>query len=146
MAAIRNAPVVGTPADGQVLTFRNNQWQAETPARGGAADVVEHPAGLPKYSIVAAGIVKCDGSVRRPVYGGLTATATAPSVVSVRFDGLLVPDGRFQYVVKAMPVSNDSVGICFVSFGAFSRAGDLTLKVERLNFQNIRLFTIPIDD
>jgi hypothetical protein len=147
VARIRNIPVVGTPGDGQVLTFRNNQWQAEVPSAGGAVDIVDHPPGLPKYSIVAAGIVKCDGTSRAPVYNQLTATATNASQVTVRFKGDKVPDGStFQYVVKAMPVRDDAVGLVWVSFGAFLRTGGFQLRVERLNPTNPAQFTLARDE
>lgn len=134
VAGIRNRPVVGTPADGQVLTFRNNQWQAE-PLPTRVTDVVEHPRGLPRYSIVAAGIVRCDGTSRSPVYNQLAARATNVSQVTVHFGaqpgGDPPPDGNFQYVVKVLPVFDDALDVVTISFVQFLQGGGFHLRVLR---------------
>jgi hypothetical protein len=135
VVAIRNAPVVGTPGDGQVLTFRSNQWQAEAlPAPPTVTDVVEHPPGLGRYFIVAAGIVRCDGTSTAPVYNSLTASASGTSQVTVRFKGDKAPDGTFQYVVKVLPVLvADGLEDPIVSFIRFNSTGGFQLRVTRLD-------------
>jgi hypothetical protein len=134
VAGIRNAPVVGTPADGQVLTFRSNQWQAETP-QAGAADVVEHPPGLGRYFIVAAGIVRCDGTSRPPVYNQLVARTSNASQVTVRFNGDRPPTAAFQYVVKVLPVFADGFDAIAVSFIQFLQGGGFQLRITRAGQQ-----------
>ncbi|HEY3301929.1 MAG TPA: hypothetical protein VGL70_00185 [Candidatus Binatia bacterium] len=131
VVAIRNQRVVGTPADGQVLTFRANQWQAEIPAAAARADAVERPAGLPRYAIVAAGIVKCDGTARPPVYNGLVAKVTGNSQVTVAFEDGRVPDGSFQYVVKVLPVLVEGLETLAISFIRFLQTGGFQLRITR---------------
>jgi hypothetical protein len=124
--------VVGTPADGQVLTFRSNQWQAEAlPPAPSVTDVVEHPPGLGRYFIVAAGIVRCDGNNRPPVYNQLAARATAASQVTVRFQGDRTPAGNFQYIVKVLPVFNDAFDNLSISFIQFLQTGGFQLRIIR---------------
>lgn len=130
VAGIRNTPVVGTPADGQVLTFRNNQWQPEA-AQGAGGDVVEHPPGLGRYFIVAAGIVRCDGTNRPPVYNQLVARVSNVSQVTVRFTGDRVPAGNFQYVVKVLPVFSDGFDNILVAFIQFLQTGGFQLRITR---------------
>jgi hypothetical protein len=108
VARIQNVPVVaGAPNEGDVLTVVSGQWQG-APAAAGVGDFVEHPKGLPRYAIVAAGWVRLDGTDQHPpVYNGLSAQAVASSTVRVRFNGYEQPDGSFQYLVKALPVIRD---------------------------------------
>jgi hypothetical protein len=133
VTAIRNAPVVGTPSDGQVLTFRSNQWQAESlPPTPGVTDVVEHPPGLGRYFIVAAGIVRCDGTVQRPpAYNGLLARASGEGRVTVRFNQDRVPNGNFQYIVKVLPVFADAFDQLSISFVQFNQTGGFQLRILR---------------
>ena len=141
VVAIRNAPVVGTPADGQVLTFRSNQWQAEAlPPQQAVTDVVEHPPGLGRYFIVAAGIVRCDGNNRPPVYNQLNARSTGVSQVTVRFNGDRTPSGNFQYIVKVLPVFADTFDNLSISFIQFLQTGGFQLRITRAGQ------TIPRDE
>jgi hypothetical protein len=98
-------------------------------------DVVEHPRGLPRYSIVAAGIVRCDGTSRSPVYNQLAARATNVSQVTVHFGaqpgGDPPPDGNFQYVVKVLPVFDDALDVVTISFVQFLQGGGFHLRVLR---------------
>ena len=135
VVAIRNAPVVGTLTDGEVLTFRNNQWQTEAIPAPTATDVVEHPAGLPRYAIVAAGIVRCDGTNRPPVYNQLAAKSTGASQVTVGFKGDRTPAGNFQYVVKVLPVFADAFDALSISFIQFLQTGGFQLRITRAGQQ-----------
>lgn len=81
-----------------------------------SGDFVEHPAGLPRYFIEAAGIVKADGSPPStpysPSYNGLTATALDQNLVLVYFDTYQMPSpdiSQHQYIIKAMPVFDREV-------------------------------------
>jgi competence ComEA-like helix-hairpin-helix protein len=98
-----------TPRAGISLRYSRADHTHGTPAGGtGTGDFVEHPAGLPRYLIVAAGIARADGSDptpgREPNYNGLQATAVGDGVLSVKFTAYEEPAGEFQYIVKAMPV------------------------------------------
>ena len=103
--------------EGDVLVFRRGTWVPEPPAAAGgttttstaAGSFVSRPAGLPDYSIVAAGIVRGDGTPRAPVYNGLTLRLVETGRITVTFAGYVVPDATFQYVVKAMAVFNAQV-------------------------------------
>jgi hypothetical protein len=124
---IQNVNVASTaPAHGQVLTFDAgvSQWMPRNPTGGPVTgDFVEHPPGLPRYFIVAAGIVRGDGTNRPefPPYNGLKAGTPGGPILLVTFDGYAVPDGNFLYIVKAMPVFDDRfllVTINFLNFGS----------------------------
>lgn len=134
---IRNVLVAATPApaNGQALVFRNGQWQPEAVSTG-PTDVVEHPPGQGRFFIMAAGIVRCDGTTQRPpVYGQLSATATNVSQVTVRFPQYRPPDGGFQYVLKILPVFNDALDNLSISFFQFlataGNAGGFQLRITR---------------
>jgi len=114
VARIQHVDVDSTvPTDGQVLTYDDNtkQWVPRAPTGGPApGDFVEHPAGLPRYFIVAAGIARCDGSNPTPNwapnYNGLFIEVVEPNRVRVHFDTYTLPTGGHQYIIKAIPVYN----------------------------------------
>ena len=121
VVGLQNVPVASAPqpVNGQVLMVQNNQWQAANlPAPTG--NFVEHPAGQPRYAIVAAGIVRGDGTNRPPVYNGPIAQATADGELTVGFTGYKQPQNKFQYIVKVLPVFNieglSFPGVSFVRF------------------------------
>lgn len=119
--AVPVAPPPGAIVDGQVLTIRTGRWQAAPlPALG--SDFVEHPPGLPRYAIVAAGIVRHNGN-RPPVYNGLFATASGPSELTVNFNGYTEPAGAFQYIIKVLAVFNDIAATPVVTFVKFNPTG-----------------------
>ena len=64
---------LATLDDGEVLIFNKaqNRWLPGPTGGTGGGDFVEHPAGLPRYFIVASGIVKFDPPVRSPLYNNL---------------------------------------------------------------------------
>lgn len=131
-------PDGGALPDGQVLTARANQLRLEPlPAAG---NFVAYPAGLPRYSIVAAGIVRATTSVavRHPVYNRLR-------VVSVDQNGDVHftfgtpggplpgdyrrPDGTFQYIMKALAVLPDEGIAPIVTLREPFGTGDFVLNV-----------------
>jgi hypothetical protein len=139
VVALRNVQLAGTPADGQVLTFRSNRWQPEAPPQA-SGDAVEHPPGAGRYFIMAAGTVRCDGTTRfPPVYAGLLANATGPNQVTVRFPKYQPPGPAtaptFQYVLKVLPVFNDVLDNLSISFIQFLTSpgiqGGFQLRVTR---------------
>jgi len=73
---------------------------------GTAGDFVDRPAGLPHYSIVAAGIIRADSvKPKIPTYNNLRVLGNDTTVVAMTFDNYKLPDGKtFQYIVKATPV------------------------------------------
>jgi hypothetical protein len=113
-------PPIPTPADtvapetafGRVASAgvsqqysRADHTHGTPPAPATATDVVERPPGLSRYLIVAAGIVRGDGTNRPPVYNRLEARVAGNGLILIRFAGYRRPDG-FQYIVKALPVTN----------------------------------------
>ena len=140
VVALRNVQLAGTPADGQVLTFRNNRWQPEAVPQGGFEDAVEHPSGAGRYFIMAAGTVRCDGTTRfPPVYAGLQAAVTGVGQVTIRFPGYRPPTAgaapAFQYVLKVLPVFSpdfDNLSVSFIQFLATAGLqGGFQLRVLR---------------
>jgi len=135
----RNGPAVYN--NGDVLVYRDNAWTPEplpaappsgtTSANEGSS--VLRPAGLPAYSIVAAGIVRGDGTSRSPTYNNLLVRGTGAGTVTITFDGYVGPTGTtFQYVVKAMAVAQTakesplfgvSVNVMFDRFNAGAGLG-----------------------
>lgn len=87
----------------------------------GVISGVELPPGLPGYRIVAAGVV--GGAGAAPVYNGLRARRREEGTFLLTFDGYRPPDGTFQYIVKALPVSPEITNQLNVTFVNFTRDG-----------------------
>jgi hypothetical protein len=95
------------------------------PGPAASGDFVEHPPGLPRFRIMAAGIVKLDGTSRPPVYNNLKASGQN-GVITLTFDGYTPPVIReFQYIVKALLVSQKGAEQAVVTFGSFTDKGIL---------------------
>jgi hypothetical protein len=111
---------VGDPGPAGPQGPQGPQGPAGSPAS--VADVVQKPKGLPDYLIVAAGIVRGDGTSRPPVFNGLTMKAQtgAPGNLLLTFKGYKSPTAKYQYIVKAMGVSKATadITVVFVSFTA----------------------------
>jgi hypothetical protein len=95
---------VFNPQPNDVLTYNGSAWQNARPG-GTASNFVQHPAGVGGYSIVAAGIIKGDGTTRRGSYNNLHVVDVEKGRVLITFDGYDNPDDKdFEYIVKAMAV------------------------------------------
>jgi competence ComEA-like helix-hairpin-helix protein len=108
------------PNAGTALQYSRADHTHGTPASQTGGDFVEHPVGLPRYAIVAAGIVRGDGTSQFPTYNDLIAQQTGSGLLNVMFGGYTDPDGKFLYIIKAMPVFNDMFtlpAITFLNFG-----------------------------
>lgn len=117
--------VSGAVIDGQVLTARSGKLHLEAlPAPAPqvvSGSFVEHPQGLPKYAIVAAGIVR-SGSSRGPVYNSLRVVKVTPKTgdIQLTFDQFRTPDdSTFEYIVKVLVVLPKAGFIPIVSFRNF---------------------------
>ncbi|AKJ02890.1 hypothetical protein [Archangium gephyra] len=94
----------------------------DTPAPAPAANTVTRPAGMPAYSIVAAGILP-------PVppeqsFNALKIIGTADGSATLTFTGYQNPTGKpFQYIVKALLVSAPAVKGFVVTLGGFQANG-----------------------
>jgi hypothetical protein len=95
-----------------------------------SANAVERPANQPSYGIVAAGIVRGDNTRRTPVYNNIEVTSTGNGEIAFTFGGYQQPGlaGPFQYIVKAIPVANETNATPTVSFLGF-RPTDIALRV-----------------
>jgi hypothetical protein len=108
VVGLRNFPVNPPAAAdaGKMLTFRTDHWALE-PVSGGNPDAVEHPTGLPRYLIVAAGRILCanpdEVAPPFPVYNKLIVRRIAVGLVSLTFADYELPENNFQYIVKALP-------------------------------------------
>jgi hypothetical protein len=86
-----------------VLTYNGSVWRNLRP--GLLNNYVERPAGLGAYSIVAAGIIKGDGTVRGMGYNNLRVTTVDLGNIGVTFDNYVDPTTlEYQYIIKAMAV------------------------------------------
>ena len=81
---------------------KGDQWEPGT----ASGDFVEHPQGLPRYAIVAAGIVRGDGSANGPVYNELKADVGPNGEFLLIFNGYEPPNEKFQWIVKAILVDD----------------------------------------
>jgi hypothetical protein len=98
---------VFNPQPNDVLTYNGSAWQNARPG-GTAPNFVQHPAGLGGYSIVAAGIIKGDGTTRRGSYNNLHVVDVENGRVLIAFDGYDNPDDKdFEYIIKALAVVRD---------------------------------------
>jgi hypothetical protein len=77
---------------------------------------VSTPPGLPGYQIVAAGVIRGNGTRRTPSYNNLRGSIFSPSPpedgkILVTFDGYSRPaqDDSFQYIIKALPIYDDAL-------------------------------------
>jgi hypothetical protein len=116
-----------TPAPDQVLTFRDDVWQPlAVPTGGGTApkDVVLHPAGLPDFAIVAAGVMASGRSIG-PVYNKLEAKAAGDGLLFMTFAGYKQPTARtkFALLIKALPVVHKEFPVLAVSLSGFQAEG-----------------------
>ena len=125
------------PGPGQVLTFDAglSQWMPRDPTAGPVTgDFVEHPKGLPRYFIVAAGIVRGDGTNLFLTYNGLIAQDLGGGDLLVTFDGYSDPNpdnGTSLYIIKAMPVFNPDFGLLTVNFLHFKEGIHLMVMQDR---------------
>jgi hypothetical protein len=120
---LQNIPVIPSadapPANNQVLSYDapGQRWVARTVTDPQA---VQHTALV--YEIVAAGIVRVDGSTGTPLYNGLQVIGVFDAGVLITFKGYTPPDGSFMYIIKVLPVLNIEdlrpVIIHFASFEA----------------------------
>jgi hypothetical protein len=113
-------PSGGALPDGQVLTARGDQLHLE-PLPAAAGNFVEHPAALPRYSIVAAGVIRVDGlrpRPRLPIYNTLRVVTALQLNGDVSFTfgnpgggtngDYQLPNANFMYIVKALAVRIDA--------------------------------------
>jgi hypothetical protein len=125
---IQNVPVTaGAVSNGQVLTVVGGGWQAAAPAAA-SGSFVEHPAKLPPYALVAAGIVQHRGS-RTPVYNFLRCTVPGDGDMRITFGdpnnaadpaAYARPNDKFMYIIKVTPVGKtpeQGVVVLFNDFG-----------------------------
>jgi hypothetical protein len=109
---------VFNPQPNDVLTYNGNVWHNARPGSA-ATNFVQHPAGLGGYSIVAAGIIKGDGTTRRGSYNNLHVVDVENGRVLITFDGYDNPDDKdFEYIIKAMAVVRDGPSLV-VNFEQF---------------------------
>lgn len=109
-------------------------------SKGG--DFVEHPPGLPRYFIVAAGIVGTNGSSRPPVYNGLKATGQQNgNDILLEFAGYALPAQAHQYIAKVLAVVQKGTETAVVTFNSFTEKGILvsTNNVPRSIFDRMEL-------
>ena len=116
-----------SPAKDQVLTFRDDVWQPlDVPTGGGTAptDVVLRPAGLPDFSLVAAGVM-ASGRSLGPTYSKLEAKAAGDGLLFLTFSGYKQPTARtkFALLVKALPVVHKEFPALSVSLSGFQAEG-----------------------
>lgn len=122
-----NTVKADSPSNNQVLTFKDDVWQPlDVPTGGGTSptDVVLHPAGLPAYSLVAAGVV-ASGRSFGPTYNTLEAKAAGDGQLFLTFAGYKQPTARtkFALLVKALPVVYKEFGALSVSLQGFQAEG-----------------------
>jgi hypothetical protein len=99
--------VVLNPQPNEVLTYDGNVWKNARPG-GVSSNFVEHPAGLGGYSIVAAGVIRGDGSARIRSYNNLRLVDVETGRIIITFDGYSNPEeSDFEYIVKAMAIVSD---------------------------------------
>jgi hypothetical protein len=113
------------PVGGQVLMYSDeyDRWQPsplpEPPA------MVERPRELGRYTIVAAGWVRCDGTGPVPSYNGLNAKVyqdrpVRVSAVRVSFNEYSNARlNQYPYIVKVLAKPHDPVKPCIVHFDRF---------------------------
>ncbi len=94
-----------------------------------AGDFVEHPPGLPRYFIVAAGIIG-----NQPLgasYNNLKAVAFTLGTLTISFDGFVIPGPNHQYITKAMYApAEPGTRPVLVQFRKFSQQG-IQLEIIR---------------
>jgi hypothetical protein len=93
---------------------------------------------LPRYLIVAAGIVKGDGTIRAPVYNDLRGGVAATGEFTLTFKGynaLKLPQNpAVQLIVKAMPVDGglgDRIQSPAIMFKTFTPTRILLSVIDR---------------
>lgn len=72
-----------------------------------AQAVVAGKAGL-GVRVVAAGLLRSDGSHTGPVFNGLRITRVDTGELVIAFDGYRMPTAQFQYITKVMPLNSSA--------------------------------------
>ena len=129
---IRGVPISqDTPAEGQVLTLINGNWQpADLPTSAPVvASYVERPVGSPRYMLIAAGILTLDGTIPPATFNGLRAHPIGESQILLTFDGYRQPEG-FTYIVNALPVSHPDIPSPVIAFNGFQPEGIVLLITD----------------
>ena len=135
-----------TLTDGEVLIFNkaSGKWLPGLTGGTSGGDFVEHPAGLPRYFIVAAGIVRANAPHQLPVYNNLQVVGIpGAGIVVCIFDGYTFPiPDNLRYIVKALPVFQTQIEMnVVVNFLQFNKDG-FYLWVTRGNGQPIDTGTL----
>jgi hypothetical protein len=146
---LQNKPVSDShPHDGDVLTWSGTKWIPKpAPQTVPTGDFVEHPKGG-SYAIVAAGLVKGDGTSLTPVYNGLKAKAGPDGLLTITFGDYEAPSGEppHQYIVKVLPVVNPETRTnVYVNFVGFKSQGVAMRVADHLN-QALKVSLIKINE
>jgi hypothetical protein len=116
---------------------------------GPGASFVGVPELLPRYEIVAAGIVgTLDDATVAPVFNNLTATLQPDNRIALNFRGYTPPTGRrsFQYIVKALVVFQAGAERATVSFSEFDRASiGILMTVSNVNNDVLRRLQLMVE-
>lgn len=113
VVALRNRQIDSTaPTNGQLLGYDSsvNRWRPVSPpaTQNVPTNFVSHPDKLPNYSIVAAGVLRGDGSSDGSLsYNNLQLMKARDGSITVLFDGYQQPsesNPTHQYIVKVLPV------------------------------------------
>jgi hypothetical protein len=99
-------PLVDSGSGAPGISLKYSREDHVHPAPKASGDFVEHPPDLPRFLIVAAGIVGGGKTARTPVYNNLVAMAPADGILLIRFDGYQNPLTKLthQYIVKVLIV------------------------------------------
>jgi hypothetical protein len=149
------APDGGALPDGQVLTARGNELHLEPLPAAAAGNFVEHPAALPRYSIVAAGIIRVDGArprSRQPIYNTLRVVTPLQPNGDISFTfgtpggptdaDYRLPSTAFMYIVKALAVRIDGEvqpTVTFVRFDDTSFVLNVGSRIGQAQGQRLEL-------
>jgi hypothetical protein len=109
--------------------FPDGSVQTTASIGGGGGDFVELLPDQGHYYIVAAGIVRGDGTSSHPIYNDLRASnGSTPGTVIISFKDYQIPSDSHFYIVKVLVFDNTNVGMATTSVSAFSSKG-IILKV-----------------
>jgi competence ComEA-like helix-hairpin-helix protein len=133
------------PNAGTALQYSRADHTHGTPGSQGGGDFVQHPAGLPPYYIVAAGIVRGDGTSQFPTYNDLIAQQTGSGLLNVTFGKYADPDGKFLYIIKAMPVFNDMFALPTITFVDFNNGINLRVTEQGQPIEDLKQLGFVIE-
>jgi competence ComEA-like helix-hairpin-helix protein len=89
--------------------------------------------------------VRGDGTSQFPTYNDLIAQDISNGILNVTFSGYGDPDGKFLYIIKAMPVFNDMFTLPAITFLNFGNGINLRVTEQGQPIEDLKQMEFVIE-